>query len=269
MSPPLDIAGRTDPGCVREQNEDCLALDPELGLLVVADGLGGHNAGEVASKLAVEVILARARELVGAGKAPAEADPALSPRAGRLVSCVVEANRAIYEKARAFPGNHGMSTTVVAALADARSLTVAHVGDSRLYLLRGGSLRQLTEDHSWVWDQIKHGLMSPEAAETSQLQNILTRALGSEESVAVDVREQDLEPGDIVLLCSDGLTKMVPDAKAAEILRGAASAQQAADALVALSREAGGVDNITVAVLRVLERQDGVAKGFFSRLFGG
>lgn len=251
----LDLAAMTDPGCVRERNEDSIDIDRSLGLLVLADGMGGHNSGEVASQLAVETILSRAREVLAAGRA-AEAVAAL----------VREANAAIFEKSRAFPQDQGMGTTVVVALIDERRAVVAHVGDSRLYLLRGGALKALTEDHSLVADQLRSGLITKAQAETSSLQNILTRALGTEREVAVDVSEHGLGPGDRLLACSDGLTKMVSEPDISRTLAEASSAAQAAERLIRRAREAGGVDNITVGVARV---PGAPAGGFFARFFGG
>lgn len=268
-APKLDIAGRTDPGCVRERNEDSLALEPRFGLLVVADGMGGHNSGEVASALATETILSAARTALEAGPTPSDGETPAARRARQITDFVSAANKTIFDKAQAFPKDHGMGTTVVAVLADERSLTVGHVGDSRLYLFRNGSLRLITEDHSLVMDQVRHGLLTIEQAEKSSLQNILTRALGTEAAVSVDVQELPLEPGDTVMLCSDGLTKMLSDVEVSKVLGESATARAAVDTLIELSREAGGVDNITVAVARVPAAGGGGGKGFFAGLFGG
>ena len=144
-----------------------------------------------------------------------------------------------------------MGTTVVACIADEKSLTVGHVGDSRLYLLRKGELTQLTEDHSLVMDQVKHGLLTLEQAEKSQLQNILTRALGTEETVEVDVQDHPALPGDQFMICSDGLTKMVTELEMIEVMTKAETALAAVDKLIDMSNKAGGVDNVTVVVARV------------------
>jgi protein phosphatase len=187
-----DFFGRTDPGCVRPSNEDSLGIDADLGLLVVADGMGGHNSGEVASELAVATIRDCARRMLGAEPAEAAAggDCGVSARGRQLERFIKTANTVIYEKGRALPQDAGMGTTVVAALADERSLSVAHVGDSRLYLFRQGVLSPLTEDHSLVGDQVRQGLITPAAAARSPLQNILTRAVGTDPEVAVDVRRR-------------------------------------------------------------------------------
>ncbi|MFA6091519.1 MAG: Stp1/IreP family PP2C-type Ser/Thr phosphatase [Elusimicrobiota bacterium] len=266
----LELAGRTDTGCVRERNEDSLAVEFDIGLLVVADGMGGHNSGEVASRTAVDTIVGNARKMLGGSQivVPEGGEPGRSVRARQLEYLLKLANTVIFEKARAFPKDHGMGTTVVAVLADEKSLTVAHVGDSRLYLRRGGTLQQLTEDHSLVMEQVRHGLITREQAEASNLQNILTRALGTDEQVQIDVSEHPLLAGDTFLICSDGLTKMVSEADISDILAAASSADDAVERLIASAREAGGADNITAVVARLSGPHEGI-RGFFSRLFGG
>lgn len=265
----VEVAGATDPGCVRKNNEDNFAVEPELGLLVVADGMGGHNSGEVASDLAAKTIVDFARKMIGGAKSilPEGGSPGLSARGRQLEYFVKTANTMIYEKGRAFPKDAGMGTTVVAALIDAKSVTVAHVGDSRLYLWRRGELTQLTEDHSLVGEQVKRGQITADEAARSNLQNILTRALGAEGEVQVDVGEHPLLPDDVVLLATDGLSKMVPDADVAAVIATEARPQAIVDVLIEKARAAGGVDNVTVLVARVPERGGGV-KGIVTRLFG-
>lgn len=242
-----EFSGKTDPGCVRSNNEDSLAIDEDLGLLVVADGMGGHNSGEVASGLAVSTIRDFAHQILGGGLASLpEGEPGLSLRGRQLEHCVRSANTVIYEKGRAFHQDAGMGTTVVAVLAGPESVTVAHVGDSRLYLYRRGILTQLTEDHSLVGDQLRQGLISCEEAARSHLQNILTRALGAEADVRVDVAEHPVQAGDMILLATDGLNKMISDEEIARVMREETVPACIADALVARARRAGGTDNITV-----------------------
>lgn len=267
----LEIAGKTDPGKVRERNEDSLALAPELGLMVVADGMGGHNSGEVASGLAVETILNFAKDFLGKGRnaVPEGADKSLSARARQLQHFIQNANTVIFEKSRAFKKDHGMGTTVVAALADDRSLTVAHVGDSRLYLLRNGRLERLTEDHSLVQDQVRHGLITQEQAEKSNLQNILTRALGTEANVKVDTSDHPVLPGDVFMLCSDGLTKMVSEEEMAKVMSASATALAAVDTLIGMANAAGGVDNVTVAVAKAASAPKSGWRSVVSKFFGG
>lgn len=267
----LEVAGDTDPGCVRANNEDCFAVDEEIGLFLVADGMGGHNSGEVASGLAAEQIRKFARALLADGKniLPPGADPKEPAREQQLVYCVKNANEIIYEKGRAMPKDAGMGTTVVAVLADAKSATVAHVGDSRLYLYRRGRLDQLTEDHSLVGDQMRRGLISPEEAAKSNLQNILTRAVGAEAAVKVDVATHPLFPNDVLLLASDGLMKMLKDSEIAAVVAEDASPRVLVRRLIEKSRGAGGLDNVTIVALRVVSKPGGNGfKGIVSKLLG-
>jgi PPM family protein phosphatase len=267
----LELAGETDPGCVRPNNEDDFAVDEELGLLVVADGMGGHNSGEVASALATKTIREFARKMLG-GPRPVVPDGdarGLSARARQLEHFVKSANTVIYEKGRAFPNDAGMGTTVVAALVDGATITVAHVGDSRAYLFRNGRLSALTEDHSLVGDQVRRGLISAADASRSSLQNILTRALGAEKDVDVDVAEHPLLPGDVLLLASDGLMKMVDDEQVARTVAQSSSARGVVESLIAQARAAGGIDNVTIVAARAVEGGGGQLKGIMSRFFGG
>ena len=266
----LEIAGKTDVGCVRKNNEDSIAVDEDLGLMVVADGMGGHNSGEVASSITTSTILEYAQKMRGGDKVvvPEGGDPALTPRGRQIDYFVRTANTLIFEKGRAFPKDAGMGTTVVAVIATAESLTVGHVGDSRLYLFRGGELLQLTEDHSLVTDQLKNGLISTDDAAKSNLQNILTRALGAEEKVKVDVAEHPLFPKDQILLCSDGLDKMVTNEEIAKVLADKGTALEKVDKLIEMSRAEGGVDNVTVIVAKVHRKPAGILSGLMSSLFG-
>ncbi|MFA6004316.1 MAG: Stp1/IreP family PP2C-type Ser/Thr phosphatase [Elusimicrobiota bacterium] len=243
-----EFFGRTDTGCVRSNNEDNLLIDDAIGLLVVADGMGGHNSGEVASALAVSTIRDFARKLLAGDQVmdPASDGAGFSLSGRQLDYCVRCANTVIYDKGRAFPDDAGMGTTVVAALAGPDHVSVAHVGDSRLYIFRNGTLVQLTEDHSLVGDQLRRGLISSEEAARSNLQNILTRALGAEEDVRVDVADHPVRSGDIILMATDGLNKMVSDERIAQVIKTEASPKRIVEALVALARQAGGTDNITV-----------------------
>lgn len=266
----VEIAGATDPGLVRKNNEDNFAVDPELGLLVVADGMGGHNSGEVASDLAAKTIVDFARKMIGGAKnvVPEGGTHGLSARASQLEFFVKTANTMIYEKGRAFPKDAGMGTTVVAALVDAKGLTVAHVGDSRAYLYRNGQLSQLTEDHSLVGEQVKRGQITADQASRSNLQNILTRALGAEADVAVDTADHPLLPGDIVLLATDGVSKMVTDAEVAAMIAAEREPARIVDALIAKARAGGGVDNITVVAARVPGAGEGGVSSLVRRLLG-
>lgn len=266
----IEAAGATDPGCVRKNNEDDFAVEPELGLLIVADGMGGHNSGEIASGIATREIANYARQMLGGEKVlvPEGGTPGLSARGRQLEFFVKSANTMIYERGRNYPKDAGMGTTVVAVLLDAKSMTVAHVGDSRLYLWRQGELSQLTEDHSFVVEMVKRGQMTADDASRSPQQNMLTRALGAEGEVQVDVAEHPLLPGDLVLLATDGLAKMVSDAEVARVIESEGGVREIVAALIDRSRAAGGIDNVTVVAARVPARCEGGVKGLVSRLFG-
>jgi PPM family protein phosphatase len=262
----IDASARTDIGRVRKNNEDAFRIEPELDLYVLSDGMGGQAHGEIASAMAIEIVVDHCREsrndpdmtLFGNSR------PDLSERTNRLMSAVRMANRRIFDAAAQNPAHDGMGATIVAVSIDDRRMSLAHVGDSRIYLLRGGSIEQLTADHSLVAEHVRRGTMTRQEAETSQLQNILVRALGTQDQVEVDGDEQMLLEGDVVLLCSDGLTHMVSDPEIASVLSTTEPAQAAADRLVELANENGGMDNVTVIVLRALP----VAKGFAARLRG-
>ncbi|MGH8458241.1 MAG: Stp1/IreP family PP2C-type Ser/Thr phosphatase [Nevskiales bacterium] len=247
---------RTDKGRVRDHNEDSVAEAPELGLVVLADGMGGHNAGEVASALAVNTILdsVRAgwqyRTEIKAGQA--------APEVELLRKSIEVAHAAIRDKADGQPQYEGMGTTVVACLVVDDHAVLAHVGDSRIYRLRGGTLKQITQDHSLIEDLIAKGFYSRDEARQNVRRNILTRALGSGESVLVDVQAEPVSVGDLFLLCSDGLTEMVPDEEIGLTLhKFSDSLEQVADRLITLANQNGGKDNVSVALVRVDRIQSG------------
>lgn len=249
------VAGKTDKGCVRQNNEDSLAVDDALGLFIVADGMGGAASGEVASRLAVDVIAKSVREAVSHKDAPlvGHADSRFSPQANRLASSIRLSNQLIYETARARPQDQGMGTTVVSVWMSEHSFVVAHVGDSRIYLVRKGVLQRLTEDHSLVAEQVKKGLLTEEQAEASGIANIITRALGTEPSVEVDLDEVAASEGDCVILCSDGLTKMLDDAQILKAAQEAPEPEALCEQLVSLALAAGGKDNVTVVAARLVD----------------
>lgn len=249
----IAVGARSDTGLVRQNNEDQYAVDLTLNLYVLCDGMGGQAAGEVASKLGVDTILEHCRQ---ASQDPAleifgEAKSEFSEMTNRLASGVRLSNKAIHEAADQSPTTNGMGSTVVAARLTGNVLSIAHVGDSRIYLSREGELRQLTQDHSLVMEQVRRGLISPEEAEQSELANVIMRALGAEPTVEIDLDEHWLNEGDQVLLCSDGLTRMVPDAQIASVLKEPYTAQQACERLVELANEHGGEDNVTVILVRL------------------
>jgi len=234
----------TDPGLRRSENEDAYLLDTEGGLFCVADGMGGHAAGEVASRLAVEVL---AREM-------ARPDDGATLDA-RLRAAVAAANRAILETAERDPALAGMGTTLTAlALArDDGGYTIAHVGDSRAYLFRRGKLSQLTADHTWVQQQVDAGLLTPEEARGHPFSSMLVRAVGIAADPEIDIIRGDLEPGDLILLCSDGLSGMVDDDEIASILARDLPLDDTARELAAAANRNGGADNITAILIRATE----------------
>ena len=235
----LEIDGRTDTGRVRDHNEDCLGLDESRGLLLVADGMGGHKAGEVASSIAVSSIM---RGIAGDGTGT----QGLSRRV-RLDSLIRTADAAIREKASKDPDCSGMGTTLVALWAGEGAFTVAHVGDSRAYLYREGALTRLTRDHSQVQEDLDAGAITEAEAAEATFQNVLTRALGAGSRSEADFSEGKIEPGDILILATDGLCKMIDDARIARIAAAGGGPGRIAANLVEAANAAGGEDNVSVA----------------------
>ena len=235
----MKVAAKSDIGRLRTNNEDRLLVDEQLGLLIVADGMGGHAGGEVASGMAVEAIAAYVKEQL-AGPVPADQMAAL------LQDAIRAADETIWTYARAHRALRGMGTTVALAFCQGDQVYIAHVGDSRAYLLRDGELRQLTEDHSVVAELIKAGQLTPWEARSHPLRHQITRCLGHREAVA-ELHCLTWQPGDYLLLCSDGLTTMVEDQHIAElILLGGTDVQATCEALVARANANGGQDNISV-----------------------
>lgn len=231
-------ASRTDTGRLREHNEDALAVLPDSGVAILADGMGGHNAGEVASRMAVDMILVILEQTAGVA---AEA---------RLETAVQAAHASILEKAASSPRYKGMGTTVVATLIEKNRLTHAHVGDSRLYRWRKGHLEQLTRDHSLQQEYMNRGYTLAEAA-AKVGRNILTRALGLEGELKVDVASSELQSKDRYLLCSDGLYEMTGDDAIAAWLGRQFDAETTCEALVDLANTHGGKDNISVVIIDI------------------
>lgn len=261
----VEVAGKSDIGCVRSNNEDNFGFDSRCGIYVVCDGMGGMAAGEVASKLGVDTILDYYRQGTEAGTLPAYGTQMenVSPRANALGSAIQLANAAIFEAAKRHAAHHGMGSTIVAVSVENGFFSIGHVGDSRIYLVRNGQIQQLTNDHSLVMEQVRRGLITLEEARKSEVQNIIIRALGSEETVRPDLDDMMALPGDTLLLCSDGLTRHVEDSELAEAVRSSPSLEATCDALIAKARERGGEDNITVLLVRF------VPQSFFGRIFGG
>lgn len=244
---------RSDIGRKRAHNEDCFAVDPALGLYVICDGMGGGNAGEIASHMAIEAILIHLKaaiatpdlELIG------PVDPNLSASTNQLASAIRAANVAVHKASWQHAKYAGMGTTVVAIRLVNHYLSIAHVGDSRLYLVRDGSIQALTSDHSWVAEQVAQGRMSEEEAERSPRRNIVTRALGVESTVEIDLAEIPLFDGDLLLLCSDGLTRGVRSKDILHALQLDGDLEAKTEQLVSMANEAGGDDNITVLLVAV------------------
>jgi serine/threonine protein phosphatase PrpC len=255
-APPLRIEARgvTDVGQRRDHNEDSLLVDRDLGLFVVADGMGGHAGGGTASRLAVETIQAAVRHAREAEPEAFGGEAAVedSPVPDVLREAVEEACAVIYRTAQADPSLAGMGTTVTAALVDGRSGYVAHVGDSRCYLVREGRIYQVSEDHSLVAEQLKAGAISADEARNSRFKNIITRSVGFEQQVQVDLLGLELQGGDAIVICCDGLSNLVADPEILETVEESDIAA-APERLVALANERGGDDNITVIVIRATE----------------
>jgi serine/threonine protein phosphatase PrpC len=254
----LEAAGRTDVGLVRNNNEDNFDYDIQHGIFVLCDGMGGQAAGELASKIAVETVLNYFRSTRPSSELdfPPYAPPGISPRAKSLGNAVQLANQAIHEAAGNNPGQSGMGSTIVAVYAEGAQFSIANVGDSRIYLIRGPTIKQLTSDHSLVMEQVRRGLMTLEEAERSDMQNVIVRALGTEESVEADLADHELLPGDIVLLCSDGLSHYVKETSLLEVVRSTRDLEQACAKLIEAAKSRLSDDNITCLLLRAVERDD-------------
>jgi protein phosphatase len=264
----LEMAKATHTGMVRSHNEDSIAAEPEIGLAVLADGMGGYNAGEVASGIATAMISNETKESL------TRVEPHVMDRAtGTLVATrllqevIARANDSIYQSANSQPQYAGMGTTLVAALFCDNKLTVAHIGDSRCYRFRDGRLEQITRDHSLLQEQIDSGLLTREAARRSQNKNLVTRALGIEAEVEAEIHTHDARAGDIYLICSDGLNDMVED-EDIELTLGALGGNLplAADQLVQMANDAGGRDNVSVILIKV-KKDFSADGGWLAKLF--
>src|ERR1700687_1678836 len=240
--------GMSDVGRKRQHNEDAYALDAEEGLFIVADGMGGHAAGEVASRITVDTM----GEFIAATRQKEEAtwpfkyNHELQFNSNRLAVAIEKANERVMAAVSAQPWLKGMGTTVVAGLLNGKILSLAHVGDSRAYLYRDGELSRLTDDHSWVHEQVAAGILTEEEAKSHPLKNVVTRALGGGPSVSPDLQELVFSPGDRYLFCSDGLTTMLSDEEIRDAALGEDRPKALCERLIQLSNAKGGVDNITV-----------------------
>lgn len=253
---------RTDPGRARENNEDALAVDDMTQLCVLADGMGGYNAGEIASGMATAFIKSEmARWLSEAGR-----HAKIREIRRALEICVDNANRSIFNASDSNPQYSGMGTTLVVGVFHGARLVLGHIGDSRCYRLRNGELSQITKDHSLLQEQIDAGLITQEQAASSSIKNLVTRALGVEDAVMLELNEHEVEAGDCYLMCSDGLSDMVDDTEIASILGGPISMEDKADGLVAAANGHGGRDNISVVLVQVDAASE--KRGLISRLLG-
>jgi len=246
--------GATDPGKKRANNEDAYLVNDGLGLYAVADGVGGSEAGEVASRIAVDTIAGAMPDLLGNRDRtpPSEVRSGDVPELAAFRHAVLLANRNIIEEAGKDAARTGMGTTLTALLLVRKRAFLAHIGDSRAYLLRAGTLEQLTNDHSVVAEQVRSGHLTPAQARTGPYRHVITRALGIDEEAAPDLAERSVLKNDTFLLCSDGLTEMVDDREIGRLLSGA-SPRDAVKKLIDAANERGGVDNITAVVVKVLE----------------
>jgi PPM family protein phosphatase len=261
----IELHAAVDPGRARSNNEDSVAIDPGAALAVLADGMGGYNAGEVAANMATSFIRTELGRWLR--EASQQASDAEVRRAMDI--CVDNANRAIYNASNTNPQYAGMGTTLVVAVFRDGKLLLGHVGDSRCYRLRGGRLQQLTRDHSLLQEQIDAGLITPEQAAFSANKNLVTRAVGVEDSVLLETHQHDVHNEDIYLMCSDGLSDMLDDAAIAQLLQGLTapetpeSLETTTQALIAAANDAGGKDNISVILVRASGGASASAKSWW------
>jgi len=251
---PLDIASLSHPGMVRAHNEDSIFVDGEAGIAILADGMGGYSAGEIASGIAVTVVASGMLPELQSGRELSKVDvqSGLTHGAQLLQQQIAAANKGIYEAAQARPECAGMGTTIVATVFCGNRVSIGHIGDSRCYRLRGEKFEQLTRDHSLLQEQIDSGALTAEQAKFSLNKNLVTRALGIEAIVPADIAEYRMEANDIYLLCSDGLTDMVePDVIQSIVDEKRSELAVAVADLVDIANQNGGRDNISVVLVRV------------------
>jgi protein phosphatase len=265
----IEMHATTDVGVKRNHNEDCVGITPEFGFAVLADGMGGHNAGEVASAMAIEVTSRYLRDrLPKTPEAQLDENTGFTSESILTREGITMANNAIFEAAQQKPECAGMGTTVVTAVFYADRLTAAHVGDSRMYRLRGDLLTHVTEDHSLIQEQVRRGLLTADDARNSAIKNLVTRALGVEPDVEPDIVEDIVQAGDLYLMCSDGLTDVVPDeAIRLTLTQNGKDLRKAAAQLIQLANDAGGPDNISVILIRT-QKYFHRKQGLLSKIFG-
>ncbi|WP_353235653.1 Stp1/IreP family PP2C-type Ser/Thr phosphatase [Diaphorobacter ruginosibacter] len=262
-APPYEFAALTDVGRVRPNNEDAVGVNEDIGVAILADGMGGYNAGEVASAMAVDYVSAHMLRILK------ELGPDYSPVELRIAldMCINGANRNILEAALASPQQLGMGTTLVVGVFQHDRLILGHVGDSRCYRLRDGALQQLTRDHSWLQEQLDAGLITAKQALNSEYGNLVTRALGVGASVQIEINEFPVEPQDLYILCSDGLTDMIDDADLAALAKAPAPLAEKAQRMIQLANAMGGRDNISVVLVQAAgEKRKPHQPGLMARL---
>ncbi len=263
----LAFATRSDPGMVRSNNEDSVCVNPILGLAVLADGMGGYNAGEVASGMAT-ALLGTELEKAFVEKEPFQRDAATGFLWAHeaLEREIAQTNGAIYQLAQSQPQYAGMGTTLVMAVFHDNLMTVAHIGDSRLYRLRGEQFEQITRDHSFLQEQIDSGLIAKEQARHAQGKNLVLRALGIDPQVEAEIHDYGVAVGDVYLLCSDGLSDMVEDAEIGETVQAlSANLELCAMQLIQMANDNGGRDNVSVILVKV-RNEFGAPRSRWSRL---
>jgi len=249
----IDMVGATDVGRVRDHNEDYIAWDRKLGLVVLADGMGGHNAGEVASQMAVEGIISQMKQSLASLDNKSQNESIDGNAVCMSMESISTANSKIFEAAALHPEYAGMGTTLVMALFHDDNVTIAHVGDSRMYRFRNAKLEQLTVDHSLLQEMVQNGYMSEDEATKSLNKNMITRALGINIDVEIDIQQQILEVGDILLLCSDGLSDFTSEDDIQTILQKPGNdLNEKSVQLVDKANENGGHDNISVVIIKVM-----------------
>lgn len=262
----IKVVRITDVGKVRDHNEDAVASDLSVGLLVLADGMGGYRAGEVASEIAVLLIASEITLNMQDNIYADQAQSELLPELLMLENAVEKANSAIYKISQNEPQCAGMGTTLVAGIFTENKIVVGHIGDSRMYRLRADVLTQLTEDHSLVQEQINAGLITQEQAQVSSNKNLVTRALGIDSEVLLELQVLDVELNDVYLLCSDGLSDMLSDAEIADtLIKANVNITQAANNLIRLANEGGGVDNISV-MIAIVKKEFAAEKSWVKNL---
>lgn len=260
----FEFVASTHAGRVRANNEDAVEIDPISQIALLADGMGGYNAGEVASAMAVQTTQADlAQWLAHAGAKPKAADMRRA-----MEMCVDNANQSILSAAERNPQYTGMGTTLVVGVFQGSRLMLGHIGDSRCYRLRGGALEQITRDHSWLQEQIDAGLITRQQAAVSNSRNLVTRALGVEELVELEINEFDVQPDDLYLMCSDGLSEMVADNDMLALIKPGRPLEELASRLIDAANANGGRDNISVVLVQAhgQERKRGLKQGLMSRL---